>query len=238
MKKTKKIISVLFTLLMMLSVFSVINVVSYADNDQTENEYSLGDVNNDGKITAADARTILRAAARLETLTDVQSLAADIDKNGKVTASDARIALRISAKLDSIDNYLNNEPPAENVTVCDLLQYHKCKIDAVEADFGELEFFTENRDVAAHYYYEGIYFFVDKSDVIFSIDLRQDNGYEIHSIAVGDSYDDVSEMLAASGFKCSGIGKEVIFANNNSGGFSLVITFDDFGVSAVRVDNL
>ena len=71
--------------------------------------YMSGDVNLDGRITAADSRIILRASAKLEQLSDSQLIIADIDANGKVTASDACIVLRISAKLDSIDNYIKNE---------------------------------------------------------------------------------------------------------------------------------
>ena len=62
----------------------------------------LGDVNKDGKITAADARLALRVSAKLETLTDYIAKAADMDSNGKITAADARKILRISAKLDTI----------------------------------------------------------------------------------------------------------------------------------------
>lgn len=61
---------------------------------------ALGDVNNDGKITASDARTTLRASAKLEELTDEQLKIADVDFNGKVSAADARIILRVSAKLE------------------------------------------------------------------------------------------------------------------------------------------
>ncbi|MBR5233906.1 MAG: dockerin type I repeat-containing protein [Clostridia bacterium] len=63
----------------------------------------LGDVTNDGKITASDARKTLRASAKLETLTDVEIITADVDFNGKVTAADARKILRVSAKLDEFD---------------------------------------------------------------------------------------------------------------------------------------
>lgn len=59
-----------------------------------------GDVNGDGKITAADARQALRASARLENLNDKQTAAADINGDGKVTASDARSILRKSARLE------------------------------------------------------------------------------------------------------------------------------------------
>ena len=60
----------------------------------------LGDVNGDAKISASDARIVLRAAASLEKLSSNQQTAADYDKNGKVNAADARYILRVSAKLD------------------------------------------------------------------------------------------------------------------------------------------
>ena len=59
-----------------------------------------GDVNGDGKLTAADARRILRASAKLEDLTPAEKMRADFDGDGKITASDARAALRKAAKLE------------------------------------------------------------------------------------------------------------------------------------------
>lgn len=67
-------------------------------------DYQIGDVNNDKKITASDARLVLRISARLEKASDLQIKAADIDNNGKVTAADARKILRVSAKLDTFEN--------------------------------------------------------------------------------------------------------------------------------------
>lgn len=62
--------------------------------------YRLGDVNMDGKIKSNDARLTLRAAARLESLSDLQLLLADVNGDKKVQANDARSILRIAAKLD------------------------------------------------------------------------------------------------------------------------------------------
>ena len=59
-----------------------------------------GDINNDGLVTASDARIALRTAAKLHTLTEKETKKADMDSDGKVTASDARKILRISAKLE------------------------------------------------------------------------------------------------------------------------------------------
>ena len=59
-----------------------------------------GDVDGDGKVEAADARTALRASAKLETLDPDERMRADIDGDGKVTAADARKILRKSAGLE------------------------------------------------------------------------------------------------------------------------------------------
>ena len=63
--------------------------------------YVKGDLNNDGKVTASDARKALRISARIESFGDYEMLAGDIDDDGKITASDARAILRVSAGLDS-----------------------------------------------------------------------------------------------------------------------------------------
>ena len=60
----------------------------------------IGDLNFDGKVTAADARLILRSSAQLQILTKAQMSVADINGDGKVNALDARLALRKAAGLD------------------------------------------------------------------------------------------------------------------------------------------
>lgn len=72
---------------------------------------SLGDINSDDKISASDARIILRIAAKLEKVTDEEKKNADINADGNVTSADARIVLRISAKLESIDDYIVEVEP-------------------------------------------------------------------------------------------------------------------------------
>ena len=66
------------------------------------NEYKKGDINNDGKVQASDARYALRISAQLEKSTPEQVSAGDINKNGKIDASDARKILRFAASLDII----------------------------------------------------------------------------------------------------------------------------------------
>lgn len=66
----------------------------------TAAENIKGDVDLNGKLTAADARTILRVAAKLEFIDNSRMIAADYDGDGFITAKDARYTLRDAAGLD------------------------------------------------------------------------------------------------------------------------------------------
>jgi hypothetical protein len=59
----------------------------------------IGDVNQDGIITAEDARLALQASAQIITLDEKQTEAADMDADGTVSAADARTILRLSARI-------------------------------------------------------------------------------------------------------------------------------------------
>lgn len=61
----------------------------------------IGDADSNGKITASDARAALRIAARLDTPTEIQTMALDLDNNGKISPSEARKILRFAARLDN-----------------------------------------------------------------------------------------------------------------------------------------
>lgn len=65
-------------------------------------ESTPGDLDGNGKITAADARVALRISAKLEKATEAQKLIADVNKDGKITAADARKILRVAAKLEQL----------------------------------------------------------------------------------------------------------------------------------------
>ncbi len=62
-----------------------------------------GDLDSDGKVTAADARIIIRAAAKLETLNGVYFTAADVNSDGKILATDARKTLLVAAGIERFD---------------------------------------------------------------------------------------------------------------------------------------
>ena len=64
-------------------------------------KYLNGDVDNDGRVSASDARLTLRAGAGLEELTPLAADAADVNGDGRITAKDARSILRYAAKISS-----------------------------------------------------------------------------------------------------------------------------------------
>lgn len=59
-----------------------------------------GDINGDGKISASDARRVLRLSVGLEYLTYERSIRSDMNFDGKITAGDARTVLRKSVGLE------------------------------------------------------------------------------------------------------------------------------------------
>ena len=64
-----------------------------------------GDIDDDGIISAGDARLALRNSVGLEELTANELLLADVDGDGIVTAGDARSILRGSVGLDNTNNF-------------------------------------------------------------------------------------------------------------------------------------
>ena len=78
----------------------LIEDLGYNTDKDVETPRAKGDINGDGKITAADAREALRAAAGLSKLEGIQNEAADYNNDGKVTAADARLILRKAANID------------------------------------------------------------------------------------------------------------------------------------------
>ena len=62
-------------------------------------KYLRADVDQDGDITPADARLILRYSIQLETPTDLQKKLADVDGDGEITPADAREVNRYAVGL-------------------------------------------------------------------------------------------------------------------------------------------
>lgn len=75
-------------------------VVEEAEIPVKQPDAIKGDVDGSGKLTAVDARMILRHVARIETLTLSQMANADVNGDFKITAVDARRILRMVAGLE------------------------------------------------------------------------------------------------------------------------------------------
>ena len=77
----------------------VSGVSSKVEEAATFEVYALGDVDQDGMVTAYDASVILQYAAKSVQLTSVEKLAADTDRDGSVTSYDASMILQYAAKI-------------------------------------------------------------------------------------------------------------------------------------------
>ncbi len=125
MKNCKKIISVFMFVLMLFGILYITPVAGAAE------KYSLGDVDGNGNITAADARLALRASVQLENLSLGAMTAADVNGDDYVTASDARTILRVSVGLESfaVTPVVPAEMPETTAEICD---FYKNGIDELK----------------------------------------------------------------------------------------------------------
>lgn len=96
----KTTISLFLALIMCLSICMPAFAEDVSGNETTELSTKAGDVDLNGRITAADARMILRISAKIETVDSYRMSLADYDCDDSITAQDARYALRESAGLD------------------------------------------------------------------------------------------------------------------------------------------
>lgn len=101
-------------LAVMLAIITVFSVMSVLASAQT---IKAGEVTGDGKVTAADARKVLRVAATLEAFDDENLFtAADVNLDGRITAADARKILRAAATLEVLPEITTKEPETEEVS--------------------------------------------------------------------------------------------------------------------------
>ena len=128
MKTMKKSIALLLALVMVLAIAPI---SAFAD-EVGSGEVLLGDINGDGKVSAVDARIILRVSTKLEKIEDFANglIIADADKNGKITAVDSRIVLRVSTKLESFENPTvviepSTDTPSEELAAIDGIEVNK-----------------------------------------------------------------------------------------------------------------
>ncbi len=98
---------VLSVILVLTLIFSSAAILVNAES------VKLGDLNDDGRVTAMDARLALRASAKIDVLDESKFTAADVDFNGRITAMDARIILRASAQIEPLPEVSTDETTTE-----------------------------------------------------------------------------------------------------------------------------
>ncbi len=111
MKNVKKYVAFLMVMVLLATVVIVGNKLIPATAEAAS--YKMGDVDNDGEVTASDARLALRAAVGLENFTADQTKRADMDKDGDVTAQDARLILRTAVGLEQTTIVDEGEQPTK-----------------------------------------------------------------------------------------------------------------------------
>lgn len=85
--------------------FVTVRTGDFGTYEITKERILMGDVNGDGRITAADARLMLRFSARLEELDNYYCQLADVNADNFYNAADARIILRAAAHLDLSEDF-------------------------------------------------------------------------------------------------------------------------------------
>ncbi len=124
--KTKKILALLLAIAMLL----VPAVTAQAN--------SLGDIDGNNFVDAADARLALRIAVGLEDRMGPgtpQYAAADADGNGTVEAADARILLRVAVGLESLHTGADTGAPLSSKEIYKKAAAYTFEINVVTADY-------------------------------------------------------------------------------------------------------
>ena len=104
MKNNKRLFSLIMCCIMLLTSFPLSgfeDLFTPLTVSAEENVIYYGDLNENGRVEASDARLVLQKAASLITLTDRQMALADVNQDGRVTAMDARATLRIAARIEA-----------------------------------------------------------------------------------------------------------------------------------------
>ena len=167
----KKIISILLIVLICIAPVSVSANTSETDVTHT----IMGDANNDKKVTAADARLVLRVSSKLEPTDKVSLYNADTNADGKINASDARSVLRVAAKLSE---FVNGFDGKGTPCVINVLKNNKYSLDLTYKDKAATDVITISlaRD--------GDNIYMTSSDMGFDMDSM---GFSSCGIMINDS---------------------------------------------------
>lgn len=176
-----------------LSMIILLFVSAFAEETTDEEpdlfpELILGDVDGNKLINAADARLVLRVAAKLENVENINCIAADYNKDSVISASDARYILRFSAGLDPFEKTEPEKSKLIKITpVCQYPDYPSgCEIVATVMNLNYLGFDITNEEFVesflpigvAPYKLQGIWYSSDPNESFLG-DPYSDKGWGI-----------------------------------------------------------
>lgn len=133
----------LLTLILALTMACLPLITVSAESLPSETAVMMGDVNLDGKITASDARAVLRISAKLDSSEGISMLSVDTDNNGKITSADARTVLRVAAKVGSFSCGFDGNGHAHSLSLIKNKTYYS----EIEADGITLTLAREGENV-------------------------------------------------------------------------------------------
>ena len=209
----KRIISIFVALITLLLTFSA-----------AAKTVKLGDVSGDGKITASDARKILRIAATLDDCDDETKLIADVDKNGKIVAADARKVLRVAAQIDpefgdiTIGEAETTTEPAAEITRTELKDCIGMTVTNFMKQYGTM---TKDGtdDGSAMYHNDQVTIVSDPKMIddlkINSITVTGEN-YTLNGIYAGMDTEDAIKTLLSANWKEKSVAANLIVYSKSS----------------------
>lgn len=114
-----------------------------------EGKFYLGDINCDRRITASDARNVLKFSAKQTALTLKQCIIADANKNRVVNAQDARLILRMAAKLEAASECkeAKNADDKELLLSYDKRAFYTPQLDGFSTNITDDKVFTKIRSL-------------------------------------------------------------------------------------------
>lgn len=171
---------------------------------------TMGDVDGDGEVKAADARLALRASVGLENFNEEQKAAADVDGDGTIKAADARLILRASVGLEVLPELEKEEHPEYHIfEKISTTGKTVCSFDGCEAElpsFNDIVNALKSTENGANYF-TGILEDIthnDKMELSGSFSSMMDDETNVASTAT--SYSDliVNRLLTINNFPTNG----------------------------------
>lgn len=198
-------------------------------------EVLIGDVNLDGKVTATDARAVLRFATQLDKYDDNQKLIADANKDGKVSAVDARVVLRIAARLIESPGVVNIEEQPTNDGRVNTSSVIGMSIKDFRAKFDSVIEVASSSN-AKHYRNKDIILICDPEiykDGSISAFIITSEKYSFNGVGIGDTADRVKMQFSAPWVSAASYSDDKTFENDN---LIVTVKIEDNKVTEVTVE--